>query len=133
MSHPGSNEHFEQVQVVGWARANAYREPALDYLYAAVNGAKLPYRRNEWGQRYSKEAERLKAEGLRPGIPDLFLPAARQHYHGLYIEMKFGDNTTSPDQDEVIEYLRRAGYKVEVCYSADEAIQALEDYLGLGT
>ena len=31
---------------------------------------------------------RLRAEGLKSGVPDLCLPSAHGEYHGLYIEMK---------------------------------------------
>jgi len=130
MSNPLSDEHHEQVVVINWARANAYREPALDYLHAIPNGAKLPFRLNDRGERYSLPAQKLKAEGLLPGVPDLFLPAARGGYHGLYLEMKYGKNKPSPEQDHFIGYVQRAGYQAVICYSAEEAITALENYLG---
>ena len=40
------------------------------------------------GYRNKAEAAHLKAQGVRPGVPDLCVPVARHGYHGLYIEMK---------------------------------------------
>lgn len=126
-----SNEHSEQVAVINWARTNSYRCPVLAYLHAIPNGAKLPYKRDDRGRRFSPQAAKLLSEGLLPGVPDLFLPAPKAKYHGLYIEMKYGRNKPSPEQEDVIRMLRLCGYRVEVCYSADAAIRVIEEYLGL--
>jgi len=50
---------------------------------------------------------------------------------GLYIEMKTRTpmGKISDDQKEWIDYLKGVGYKVAVCWTADEAIQAIEEYL----
>ena len=71
----------------------------------------------------------MKAEGLKAGVPDLCLPVARQGYHGLYIEMKYGRNKPTAKQKWWLEKLAEQGYKTIVCWGADEAIAVLEDYL----
>ncbi|NCB31628.1 MAG: VRR-NUC domain-containing protein [Clostridia bacterium] len=124
-------EHGEQAYVIQWARTNAYREPALNYLFAIANGARLSHRMSQNGTHYSPEANKLRSEGMLAGVPDLCLPAARRGYNGLYIEMKIGKNKTSEQQDAVIKYLREAGYQVEVCYGGDKAVEVLIFYLGL--
>lgn len=44
---------------------------------------------------------RLRAEGLKSGVPDLCLPSAHGQYHGLYIEMKRTQGSkTTPEQKE---------------------------------
>lgn len=60
---------------------------------------------------------------------DLFLPIPKQEFHGLFIEMKVGRNRTSVEQDEWIALLRKNGYRAEVCYGADAAIKAIDDYI----
>ena len=75
-------------------------------------------------------ASKLKAEGLRPGIPDLMLARPVNEWAGLFLEMKAGKGRTSDEQDDVIGYLTRAGYKCAVCWTAEEAIEQIQRYLG---
>ena len=72
------------------------------------------------GRRNAREAAFLKLEGVVAGIPDLFLAVGRHGFHGLFIEMKAGKNTTTPAQKEMMERLYRAGYLCAVCRSFDE-------------
>ena len=97
------SEHVEQREVVKWFRQTW---PGV-LIYATPNG----------GKRDMAQAARLKAEGVVPGIPDLFIPAWR-----LYIEMKKTQGgITSKEQREMLLYLRRVGYDAIVCAGADEA------------
>ena len=111
------SEHAEQVAVIQWCD---YHREARN-IFAIPNG----------GARSPITGRKLKEEGVRPGVPDLFLPLARDGYHGLFIEMKRRKRyTTSPAQKERIEQLMRDGYRVEVCRGADEAIGVIAEYLG---
>lgn len=127
------SEHEEQVAVFQFCQwmCTTGKSVELGLIFAIPNGAKLPYRRSSRGARYAPQALRLKAEGLQPGVPDLFLPVARDGYHGLFIEMKVGYNKPTPEQTEWHRSLREQGYRVEVPYSADEAIDILCEYVGL--
>jgi hypothetical protein len=116
------SEHDEQVAFINWCKLNEARYPGLDLIFAIPNG----------GKRHPVTAMKLKAEGVRPGVPDLCLPVARG-YHGLYIEMKDKHRPTTLDQKKIISRLIAEGYRVEVCYSCDEAIMVAEDYLALDT
>lgn len=79
------------------------------------------------------------AMGGIAGIPDLFLAVVKT-YAGLYIEMKaprYKPKTTkskgglSDYQIHRIAQLRESGYKVAICYSAEEAINEINIYLGV--
>ena len=59
-------------------------------------------------------------------MPDIMLPAARAGYHGLYIELKAGENTTTKKQKEWLEYLRQQGYYTAVCYGWQPAAQLID-------
>lgn len=120
-------EHAEQVALMGWAKLQQRRLPELVLLFAVPNG----------GDRNAIVAKKLKNEGVRAGIPDLFLPVAREGFHGLFIEMKREDKRpkrggaggVSKVQQQWISALREQGYKVEICYGWQEAAAVLEDYL----
>lgn len=114
------SEHELQKQVVDWAKLNAERWPELDLLYAIPNGARLSSKR---------EAAKLKAEGMNNGVPDLCLPSAHCGAHGLYIEMKYGDNKPSERQVWWMDRLNDEGYITVCCWTAEDAIQSLIDYL----
>jgi hypothetical protein len=133
MSHYTTTEHAEQVAVIAWARLQANAHPALEWIHAIPNGAKLPWRKNKNGKRYSPEAQKLKAEGLTPGIPDLFLPYPAQGYAGFYLEMKRPGNIEEvrEGQKEFMAYCERAGYLAQVHDYADDAIAAIQWYLGM--
>lgn len=80
------------------------------------------------GSRNKLEAANLKRQGVKAGVPDLCVPVARRGFHGLFIEMKYGKNKTTPKQDEWLETLNRAGYLAKVCNGYDEAIKLLKYY-----
>ncbi|MFA5388119.1 MAG: VRR-NUC domain-containing protein [Candidatus Paceibacterota bacterium] len=71
---------------------------------------------------------KFKAEGLSNGFPDLTIPYARHGYHGLFIEMKFGRGKPSPEQVSWLDFLAEQGYLAVVCWSAEEAIKAVQEY-----
>jgi hypothetical protein len=68
---------------------------------------------------------KLKAEGLVPGVPDLFIPAWK-----LFIEMKrVRGGRLSDEQREIHEELRACGYTVLVATGSMDAIAQLRLYL----
>ena len=82
------------------------------------------------GSRDRREAARLTAQGVKPGVPDLMLPRAAGKYHGLFIEMKREKGgTTSPAQKEWIALLNAEGYYARVSKGFDEARETIEQYL----
>lgn len=113
------SEADEQTVVVTWAGYMVKRYPALKWLYHTPNG----------GSRNIAEAKQLKKMGVKPGVPDLFLPFPAGGQYGLWIEMKTATGRVMACQREWIEYLRSVGYAAYVCRGADEAICKIEDYL----
>lgn len=125
------SEHDIQSLLIAWARTYQHAYPELVPLWATPNGAKLTYRKNASGQRYSPEANKLVAEGLLSGVPDIQLAQARGEYHGLFLEMKKPGGRVSDEQKKMIALLRGNGYRVEVCYSTREAAAVIVEYLSL--
>lgn len=77
------------------------------------------------------EAANLKRQGVKAGVPDLCLPVTRGRYHGLYIEMKYGKNKTSEEQNKWLDALAWQGYAVAVCYGWEKAQELIVKYLSL--
>lgn len=114
-------ESLHQQALFEWASYQLGVYPDLEWLYHTPNG----------GKRDEKTARKLKREGVKPGVPDVFLPVARGGYHGLYIEMKHGNNKPTKDQLKWINGLKANGYKVEVCYDWLSARDKIIEYLGM--
>lgn len=116
------HEHDEQKALMKWAEWADKQLEKLKLLHAIPNG----------GQRNKVTAAKLKAEGVKPGVPDLSLPVARGKYHGLYIELKRRKGgRVSDEQKWWIVALKAEGYQAEVCHGFDEAKQVILDYLSL--
>ncbi len=112
-------EHQAQVAVFTWAAMAKAEFPELRRLFSIPNG----------GARNIVTAKNLKAEGVKPGIPDLMLAVARHGKHGLFIEMKIKPNKLSALQEAEILALNDANYLAVVCWSSHEAIDVLRKYL----
>lgn len=104
-----------------WATLASNTRPELAELVAVPNG----------GLRHIRVAQKLKAEGVAPGYPDLLLDVARGGHHGLRIEMKSQTGRLSPEQIVWLNRLNARGYKAVMCKGWLEAKQVLEDYLDL--
>lgn len=149
-------EHGEQVAVFAWAaiarqygftRArewmndthsgnaigpNVHREPVpeLRWLHAIPNGGS----RGDTARSRAIRGAQLKAEGVRVGIADIFLPVARVGWHGLYLELKRGKGgVRSEAQIEFGNYCANAGYAHRFCAGHAEAIDLIEAYLRSGS
>ena len=116
----GWSEAEEQEMVMKWADMNRGKYPPLFWLFHIPNG----------GSRHPAEALHLKRMGVKPGVPDLFIPCPVGGFHGLWIEMKSLTGRPTALQKQWIEYLRSQGYKAYVCKGAKEAITCLKWYLG---
>lgn len=125
----GDSEHSQQVALFAWAADNVGKYPALAYMFAIPNG----------GLRDMRTAVSLKAEGVKSGVCDVFLPYAKavRNYelHGCFIEMKIEkyrkhkNGGCSEEQIEFIDYVRTSGYACKVCYNWEEARDTLIAYL----
>ena len=93
------DEHAEQVALFRWAAIARSRYPELALLYAIPNG----------GHRHIQVARRLKAEGVKPGVPDICLPVPRGNWSGLYIELKTARGTVSKAQRGWLEGIAGPG------------------------
>ena len=94
--------------------------------------ARLLYHVPNGGHRHKLVAIKLKAQGVRAGVPDLVLPMARGGYFGLYIEFKAMppfDAEVSASQHAYIQALNEQGYLAVVCRGHVDALEAIRAYL----
>lgn len=110
-----SSESSLQKACVRWFRL----QHADKMLYSVPNG----------GLRDKITASIMKAEGVVPGVPDLFLMHPAGIYHGLYIEMKWDKNGLTTEQINFFLKAEKQGYKCVVCKSLDEFMGEIESYL----
>jgi hypothetical protein len=115
----GPSEHAEAAMLMRAVRGAEGTWPELRLLYAIPNG----------GKRNRGTAIKLKAEGLRPGVPDYCLPVARGGYHGLYIELKTASGAVRPEQRAWLAALAAQGYRAVVARQWEQAWAELRDYL----
>jgi hypothetical protein len=115
------SEHQEQSALFSLLKYNETKYPFLKYIFAIPNG----------GARHIAVARKLKAEGVKKGTWDIFVPIPSHNHSGLFIEMKHGKNKLSGGQKDFGEYVNRHGYATSVCYSAKDAAKAIESYLDI--
>lgn len=120
------SEHDEQKALFDWSERAKGKYPDLPMMFANPNG----------GDRHPAVAAKLKAEGVKAGVPDVFLPVARGGYHGLFIELKKPKDSTpagraTEGQIEWLGALGDQGYFAVLCVGWDAARKTIIDYLEL--
>lgn len=115
------SEDAHQIALMAWSSDPETRKqyPELEWLFHIPNG----------GSRHKAEAGKLKAMGVKPGVPDLGLLIPKGPYHGLFIELKKIGGKTSKYQDKWIEKLINSSYRVEICEGWKNAKAAIIYYL----
>ena len=121
------------IEAAKSSRTNYRPVPELRRMFAIPNG----------GFRDKITAAKLKAEGVKKGVPDIFLPVTiAPAYAGLFIELKRQASdvrtaggakrragTTSGEQDDWSVILRDACYGVVVSFGWRQAAEQIESYI----
>jgi hypothetical protein len=117
MKLPPPTESQEQAAFIQWCELAGY---PYNLIFAIPNGS----------HKSPATAAKFKREGLKSGVPDLFLPWAAIAYFGLFIEMKRkSGSSTSAEQKAWKEKLETEGYAHVFAYGADEAIDYIKQYV----
>jgi hypothetical protein len=111
-------EDKEQISLMAWVRSIQHIYPLLSLVYHTPNG----------GYRDPRNAAKLRAMGVKPGVWDLFVPAPSP---SLWVEMKHGKNKLTVHQKDWREALEPYGYKFVVCYTWQEAAHAIAEHIGV--
>lgn len=108
--HP--TEHQEQVLFIG----------LFEFDYPHLRILAIP----NAGKRSRKHGASMVAEGLKAGVPDLFIPAIN-----TWVEMKrVQGGKLSEYQKDWIEYLKSIGHNVIVAKGADDGMRQIKEILG---
>ena len=113
-------EDDHQRHLFTWARmATIHGIRVGDYLIAIPNG----------GKRNVREAARLKAQGVKAGVSDIFLALPRGHFSGLWIELKAPKGKAQANQLEWLDRMGAAGYSAVMCWGWEDAKKTIEEYI----
>lgn len=112
-----ASEHAHQVTLLNWFDLTYPQYKG--FIFAIPNG----------GFRHKAVAAKLQIEGVRSGIPDLFLPVASGQYHGMFIEMKTEKGRATENQKLWIDRLLSLGYLAVVCKGWRDAANQVSEYL----
>ena len=116
---PKRTESQEQQMLFEWSALMAAKIPELAELWHCPNG----------GHRNKVAAARLRREGVKAGIPDIFLLVPRNGFHGLAIELKAKGKKPTKSQEWWLERLGKNGYLAVVCHGFEDAKDLILTYL----
>ncbi len=117
------SEHDEQVAVVRYIQA---RYPDV-LFWANPNGAHLAGSTRQRAAQMNK----LKAEGLLPGVSDLTIFEPRGGYSALFLEMKRSDGGSGASENQLwfLREVERRGAFGAIANGYEEAREIIDDYL----
>ena len=115
-------EGQEQEQLFSWLRVQ--HPEAYRLTFHPPNG----------GKRNIQTANKLKRQGVKAGVPDIFVMMPKGDYHGLMIEFKASPpckTAVSANQKEWIGRLQDQGYLATVCRGIEAAQNEINNYMNL--
>jgi hypothetical protein len=107
--------------VFAWIFAMQRTHPILDFMMHVPNG----------GGRSKGEAGKLKAMGVRRGVPDVLCPFKCSGFNGFACELKAPNGKCSPEQNMFLTKAKNDGWLVGVCFTFDEFVSLANLYLGV--
>lgn len=132
------SEHDIQSAIVEWASLT--KIPNTNYFIKDFL-IKIP---NE-GKRSWTYSKKMKKEGLKKGVSDLFLAYPVCHslpseyldkekkniYCGFWLEIKKKGENPTIEQSEFLYLMKKIGYFSDWRDTVDEGIKAIKEYLGI--
>lgn len=107
--------------VFDWIFLHEARYPALKYAMHVPNG----------GARSKGEAGKLKAMGVRKGVPDIINPFPQPGGKGFACELKAPKGKMTPEQDDFLCNAKAQGWITGVCFTLEQFIELITSYLGV--
>lgn len=125
-------EHGEQRAL--FSELRQWSKAIYDMTFAIPNGGS----RGDNARSRAIRGLAMKAEGVKPGVPDVMVAWPYGGYAGLFVEMKRPADKEKDRKAGVLgksqepwhDRLRERGYAVAVAYSWDEALALIKRYFG---
>ena len=76
--------------------------------------------------------KRLQRQGVKRGVPDIWIMEPRGQWNGLVIELKTKTGSLTPDQRQWICRLNNRGYAARVCKGLDQTLEVIHQYFATG-
>lgn len=124
---PKITEHDIQASLFNYCTIFENQFPQLKTMFAIPNGF--------WaagsGKRKFALMNKYKAEGLKPGIPDICLPlpSADGKWNVLFLECKKPGEKLNDNQKKIHQLFNSKGIRVEIFYSRSEALNIISNHL----
>ena len=128
------SESDQQITVVQWWNITYPKLAGCLISYPSGWIVDLEKKNGKWkpsGKDFAK-LKKVKAEGWRKGVSDIFIAVPRKGKHGLWIEIKDTNKTwckVSKEQREHLELMKEMGYEAIWCAGADVTIAAIKTYM----
>lgn len=117
-----SPEEDLQRSVFEWIFLHEHKYPVLEFTMHVPNG----------GRRSKGEAGRFKAMGVRKGISDVVNPFPQPGGAGFACELKASkDGRATPEQLKYLKFAKSNGWVTGICFTLDQFIVLIEQYLGV--
>ena len=110
------SEETIHKNVIAWVKEN---HPDIQHL--------ILHFPNE-GKRTPWYGKLLKSMGMRAGVSDLFIAISRHNHHGAWIELKSSEGIVTQSQRDFLEDMKQQGFYTNICWSEEEAINAINWY-----
>lgn len=114
-----NTEHGHQAAIFCYFANNFDKYPQTRFMFAIPNG----------GYRNAATAGRLKAEGVKSGVADIFLPWPTKWKHGLFLELKVGDNKPTREQLDFLNEMECLNYHSVWCIGWEMGRDIIIKYL----
>lgn len=120
IAKPGT-EHAHQCALFCWLSRYHATNPETKLIFAIPNG----------GERNMIVAAKMKAEGVKRGVSDIFIPLGKHGYHGFFLELKKIGGKESKEQQEFGAEITKHGYLYACIQGWESAASAISWYLSL--
>ena len=111
-------EDIEQCKLFDWIRS---RKDLKRFCWHTANERRCSL----------QEGRLLKRKGVRAGVFDTTIAIPRGPYHGMYHELKFGNNKPTDKQLEFAEDMTSQGYYCSWSVGFEASKKVIEWYLSL--
>lgn len=124
-----ASEHAIQSAVFSWVLLKRNSDPRYLGVFSVPNGAHLARVKNKRGEWYCPQINRLKAEGLTTGAPDIVCLVRRREWGGLVLEFKDAKGTQSDDQIKMQHALEMNGFAYQIVRDVERGIWLLDHWM----